>query len=427
MSYEIERAAPCRVVLTATVGAEDVRAEREHIVTTFVRAARIDGFRKGKAPRTLVERRFANEIREDLEEHLTRHAWEEARREEKLHPASPLGIREATWLESGEFRLKGEFEVYPTVELPATEGFSPPPFELEPTEEEIAGAVVQLQERQAVWEPADGETAAEAMLVEAEVHGEFPDGGGEPFHEERSLFQLGKDEVYPEIEAAVTGHRVGDEVSAERTIGEEGGQERSGARVAYRVRIKSLRRKRLPEVDDAFAASVGIDGGVEALRGRLRERLRASRAERRREAWREALIAYLAAGKVLDLPEEPVREEVRREMVDFAQALAHRGVDPERSKVDWEKVEKEMRPRVEQRLRAEVFLDALADTRSVEVSEADIDHEVQHQAERIGVPFAELKGNLAKGGGLERVGRVLRRERAVDEVLSRFVGQSEAS
>jgi trigger factor len=259
------------------------------------------------------------------------------------------------------------------------------------------------------------------------VHGEFPDGGGEPFHEERSLFQLGKDEVYPEIEAAVTGHRVGDEVSAERTIGEEGGPERSGARVTYRVRIKSLRRKRLPEVDDAFAASVGIDGGVEALRGRLRERLRVSRAERRREAWRDALIAYLAAGKVLDLPEEPVREEVRREMVDFAQALAHRGVDPERSKVDWEKVEAEMRPRVELRLRAEVLLDALADTRGVEVSEADIDHEVQHQAERIGVPFAELKGNLAKGGGLERVGRVLRRERAVDEVLSRFVGQSEAS
>jgi trigger factor len=421
MSYEIERATPCRVVLTATVAADDVRAEREHVVTSFVRAARMDGFRKGKAPRALVERRFAKEIREDLEEHLTRRVWDEARQEEKLRPASSLGIRDATWLESGEFRLTGEFDVYPTIELPSTEPFTPPPFELEPSDDEVADAVAQLQERQAVWEPAEDGAAGEGMLVEAEVHGSFPAGGGEPFSEERSLFQLGKDEVYPEIEAAVAGHRVGDEVEAERVIGEEGGAERAGTRVAYRVRIKSLRRKRLPEVDDAFASSVGVEGGVDALRTRVRERLRAARVERRRETWREALITYLAAGKVLDLPEEPVREGVRREMIDFAQALAHRGVDPERSKVDWEKVEREMRPKVEQRMRGELLLDALADALAIEVSEADIDHEVQHQAERIGVPFAELKGNLAKGGGLERVGGVLRRERAVDEVLSRFV------
>jgi trigger factor len=421
MSYEIERATPCRVVLTATVAPDDVRAEREQVVTSFVRAARMDGFRKGKAPRALVERRFANEIREDLEEHLTRRVWDEARQEEKLRPASSLGIRDATWLESGEFRVTGEFDVYPAIELPSTDAFTPPPFELEPSDDEVADAVAQLQERQAVWEPVEGEAAGEGMLVEAEVNGSFPAGGGEPFSEERSLFQLGKDEVYPEIEAAVAGHGVGDEVEAERVIGEEGGAESAGTRVAYRVRIKSLRRKRLPEVDDAFAGSVGVEGGVDALRTRVGERLRAARVEHRRENWREALITYLAAGKVLDLPEEPVRDGVRREMIDFAQALAHRGVDPERSKVDWEKVERETRPKVEQRMRGELLLDALADALAIEVSEAEIDHEVQHQAERIGVPFAELKGNLAKGGGLERVGGVLRRERAVDEVFSRFV------
>ncbi len=228
MGYDIERATPCRVVLTATVGSGEVHEEREHVVAGFVRAARIDGFRKGKAPRTLVERRFANEIREDLEEHLTRRTWEQVRSEEKLRPASPLGIRESTWLESGEFRVKGEFDVYPTVELAGLDGFTPPAFDLKPTDEDLAAAMLQLQERQAVWEPVEGEPAAEGMLVEAEVHGEFPEGGGEPFHEERSLFQLGRDEVYPEIEAAVSGHGVGEDVAAERTIGDEGGRSARG-------------------------------------------------------------------------------------------------------------------------------------------------------------------------------------------------------
>jgi len=424
MGYEIERTTPCRVVLTATVESNEVREEREHVVGDFVRAAHIDGFRKGKAPRALVERRFASEIRADLEEHLTRRAWDLVRREEKLRVASPLGIRESNWLEGGEFRVKGEFDVYPDVELPNLDSFTPPPFELEPTDEDLAGAMLHLQERQAAWDPVEGEAAGEGMLVEAEVHGEFPEGGGEPFHEERSLFQVGENEVYPEIEAAVRGHGVGEEVSAERTIGEEGGEERRGKKTSYRVRIKSLRRKRLPEVDDGFATSVGVEGGVEKLRAHLRERLRVQKSERRRDAWRDALVAHLAREKVLDLPEEPVREETRRELVEFAQTLASRGIDPERAKVDWEKLERDVHQRVEHRLRGEILLDALADRLGIQISDAEVDHEVEHQASRIGVPFGEVRGNLAKSGGLERMGAVLRRERAVDEILSRFVEKS---
>ena len=422
MSYEIERTAPCRVVLKATVSAEEVRAEREHVVEEWSRAARIDGFRKGKAPRALVERRFAASIREDLEEHLTRAVWDRARREEKLRPASPLGVRESKWLDSGEYRLEAEFEVYPTVELPATDTFQPPAFDLAPSDEEVGAAIEQLRERQASWEPVEGEPVAEGMLVEAEVHGEFPDGDGEPFHEERSLFQVGRDEVYPEIDAAVRGRAVGDEVEASRTIGDEGGEERKGKRVAYRVRVKSLRRKRLPEVDEAFAKSLGLDGGVDALRERVRERVRAGKAERRRDAWREALVSHLAGDATIDLPEGVVRDDTRKEVLEFAQALAQRGIDPGQAKVEWDKLEQEMKGRVERRLRAELLLDTLADTLAVEVSGADVDHEVEHQAQRIGVPFAELRGNLAKSGGLERVAAVIRRERAVDEVLGRFSG-----
>ena len=420
MSYEIERTTPCRVVLTATISPEEVRSEREHVLADWLRGARIDGFRKGKAPRSLVERRFAEEIRNDLEEHLTRQAWDQVRREERLRPASPLGIQESVWVESGEYRFKGEFEVYPTVEMPSLDGFRAPEFDLEPNEDEVARAVTQLQERQAVWEPIESGPAAKGMLVETEVHGEFPDGDGEPFHEERSLFQIGRDEVYPEIEAVVTGRYVGDEVTAERTIGDDGGEGRKGKRVAYRVRVKSLRHKDLPEVDEAFATSLGVEGGVEALRAGVRARVRVGKAEHRREVWREALVAYLANGNTLALPEGVVRDETRKELLEFAQALARRGIDPDNAKVEWNKLEVERRGHVEQRLRAEVLLDALANSLGIAVSAADVDREVELQANRLGVPFAELRGNLTKSGSLDRVGAMLRRERAVDEVLRKF-------
>ena len=421
MNYDIERTTPCRVVVTATSGAEDVRSEREHLVAEWQRGARIDGFRKGKAPRALVERRFAEQIREDLEEHLTRRAWDRVVREEKLRPASSLGVKESAWLDSGEYRVKAEFEVYPTVELQPLDGFRPPEFALDPSEDEVAGALEQLRERQAAWEPVASGPAADGMLVEAEVEGSFPDGGGEPFHEERSLFRIGAGEVYPEIEAAVTGAAVGAAVAAERTVGEEGGEARAGKRIAYTVRVKSLRRKRLPELDDAFAVSLGVADGLAALRERLRERLRADKLERRREAWREALVTHLSGGRTLELPETVVRDDTRKELLEFVQAMARRGIDPDRAEMDWPKLEEEMRERVEHRLRAELLLGALADSFGLAVSAEEIDREVESQAQRIGVPFAELRGNLAKGGGLERVGGVLRRERAVDQALKAFV------
>ncbi|MGE5236856.1 MAG: trigger factor [Acidobacteriota bacterium] len=417
MTYRTEQLSPCRIAVNAAVAADRVGSEREKIVANWMRAVRIDGFRKGKAPRALVERRYGKEIDEDLVEGLVRTAWDEVREGEKLRPAGPLDVRGTDWKEDGSFEVSAELDVYPRVELPGLDGFSLPAVDIEPGEGEIEDAVTQLRERQAVWEPADSEPVAEGLLVEAEVWGSFPAGGGEPFHEERSLFQLGRAEVYPEIEGAVTGHLVGDEVSAERVLGEEAPEERRGTRVAYRVKIKSLRRKRLPEVDDAFAASLGVPEGLAKLRERVAERIRLDKTRRRHDAWREALVRHLGGDTELAMPETLVEEETRKELVELATAFAERGIDP-RSGVEWDKIRPEVRERVVRKLRSELLLDALAEARGIVVSDGEVDAEVERQAKGMGVPFGELRGNLAKRGGLERIRALLQRERAVDQVLT---------
>ncbi len=423
MSYEIERTSSCRVVLTATIPAEEVASEREHIVREFLRHARIDGFRPGKAPRPVVERKFAGEIRDDVQEHLFRHTWDEVRREAKLRPAGPLEVKKAEWQDDGSFALAGEFDVYPEVTLQSLDDFVPPPFDLDPTPAEIDGALDELRERQAAWEPVDGDAVGAGMLVETEVYGSFPEGGGEPFHEERSLFQVGRNEVFPEIEAAVTGHRVGDEVTAERILGEEAGEERHGKRIAYRVVIKSLRRKRLPDADDTFAQSLGIADGIAKLRTVITDRLRFDKLRHRRDLWREALVHHLGGDRPLEMPEQLVRDETREDVMKFAESLQRRGLDLEKAEIDWSKLETDMRKRVETRLRAELLLDTLAEARGVAVDDTAVDHEIQRQAQQLDVPFAELKGNLAKREGLGRLRAILGREQVVDDVLRPHLGE----
>jgi trigger factor len=426
MDVRISQKAPCRVVVNATVPPDEVGAERERVIVEFVRAARLDGFRRGKAPRPLVERRFAQQIDEDLTEGLVRGAWARVRDEQELRPAGPLEVGRTGFTADGTFEVTAELDVYPEVELPPLDGFAPEPVEVRPTDADVEEALRQLRERQAAWEPVDGAPAAEGMLVEAEVHGSFPDGGGEEFHEERSLFELGRGEVHEEVERAVTGRSIGDEVTAERTLGPEAGPERDGKRVAYRIVVKGLRGKRLPEVDDEFARSLGVSEGLAELRERVAARLRIERERARYEAWRAALVRHLAGGRELPLPDGVVREELRRELVSLAEGFMRRGVDPS-SQVDWSTLEPEVKRRVEEKLRAELLLDAAARQLGVAVSDAELDTEVERQAVGLKVPFAELKGNLAKGGGLERVRGLLVRERAVDAILRPALAAAEGT
>lgn len=422
MSLKIERPSPCRVVLTAEVPTPEVAGEREHVLQEVARKARIPGFRPGKAPRSLVERRFAEVIQDELKEHLLRRTWDDVQQQTSFKPASPLKVREAQLQTDGTFKVDAELEVYPEVALPDFESFTPPDFSLEPSQEELAEALQRMQKRQASWEPVEDGVAEDGMLVEAEVHGSFPDGNGEPFHEERTLFKLGGDETYPEVEAAVRGRKVGEEGTAERVADRQvEGQEPQQVRIAYLVRVRSLRRERLPELDDAFATSLGVDAGLAALKERLLERLRVEKSKARLDLWRGALIQHLAGEQPLELPETPVAEGTRDELVDFARTLAARGMDPDKAQVDWNKLEESMRGRVSNRIRAELILNALAEKLAIDLSPEEVDREVEQEAQRTNVPFAELKGNLAKSGGLARLAGMMRRQRAADAVLQRFL------
>jgi FKBP-type peptidyl-prolyl cis-trans isomerase (trigger factor) len=116
-----------------------------------------------------------------------------------------------------------------------------------------------------------------------------------------------------------------------------------------------------------------------------------------------------------------VEEETRKAAVRYAENLYRQGVDVE--KLDWKELTPKLQAAVEARLREELVLDQLATELGVEVSEEEVDAAVRREAQEAGVPFGELKGNLAKSGGLARIRAILRRERAVTKVLEPLLGE----
>ncbi len=419
MTYEIERPSPCLVRLKAAIPAAEAERVRRQVTREFAESTALPGFRRGKAPMPLVAKRFAQEIKSETEERLLRAVWDEAVATEKLQVAGPLGVVEARWQDGGGFAFTGEFEVYPQVTLPPVSGFAPPEFAIEPSEEEVEAFLKGLAERQASWQGVEEGRAEDGMLVEAEVEGEFPQGGGDPFREELAVFRLGSGEVYPEIEEAVRGLGIGGEAVARRDVTRQG--EEGTVPVEYKLRIKGLRRKVVPDVDDALAAQMGVEGGLEGLRKKAREVLRQAKKRERFKALREALVKYLGGEQPLPLPKRVVEEETRKAAVRYAESLHRQGVNVE--ELNWQELAPKLEASVAERLREELLLDHLANQLGVAVSDEDVDAVVRREARERGVPFAELKGNLAKSGGLAKIRGILRRERAVAQVLEPLLGE----
>lgn len=413
MTYELERPSPCLVRLKVSVPAEEAARVRSEVAHAFARTAKLPGFRPGKAPLRMVEGRFAQGIREETEERLLRRAWDEAVAAEGLKVAGPLGVLQVEWGDNGSFTFTGEFEVYPKVSLPPLANFQPPAFDPEPKEEEVEQFLKGLAERHATWEGVEGVAAEDGMLVEAEVEGRFPEGGGEDFREELAVFQLGSGEVYPEIETATRGLRVGEQAKARRDVARADAE--GTVPVEYTLTLKGLRRKVVPAVDDELARQVGVEGGVAGLRQQAVEFLRRAKKQEQWRRYREALVAYLLGQEALPLPRHLVEEETRKAAVRYAEKLQRQGVQVEH--LNWEELAPKLQASVEERLREELVCDQLADQLGVQVGEEEVDAAVRREARQTGVPFAELRANLAKNGGLERIRAILRRERAVALVL----------
>jgi len=425
MPYTITPHANHTVEVAAHLEADAVHSERQAIAKTLRHRANVPGFRRGKAPLSLVQARFAEEIRDELQEHLTQVLWREIiDGEERFEPLTAPSIKEAEFGEDGGFHFSAEVEVRPNYEIPPTDNLSLPEFSLEVSQEDLDEELEKLRQEQATWEPADDSPAEDGMLVEADLHGEISDGEGEPYSETNARFVVGAEGIPREVSEALQGARPGDERVAERTFPEDDEkQERAGKTVRYSISVKEVKRKVLPDLDDELAAGIGLES-LEALEERVREALRAQKLAERRSSWRRALLDELQAGlDVNDLPSSLVQSSVKEEMHRFAYSMAMQGMAPDSGEVNWQELAARFEPAARKKVLDSLVLEQLAQAWEIEAPEEDVDAYVRSEAQQRSIPPAEHKANLAKEDKLEGIRYAVRISATVDELIRRAGGE----
>jgi len=276
----------------------------------------------------------------------------------------------------------------------------------------------RLRERAGKFESVEARPIADGDAVVADLDRTGPDGKTD--HHDGITLQLGAPGNPPGFDAYLIGLNDGDEKTFTIHFPESyPAAELANTEQTYAVKIKGIRRRVLPELDDEFAKDVGEFDSLAALRDRLRADLQEEAQENSRRHVRGDLFKQLAARITFDLPSSLVDREMDRRLEEFARQLMSQNVDPRQAGIDWAQFREAQREPARDAVASALVLDEIARREQITVSPEDVDKEIERFAARAGRTPAALRAQLEKEGGISRLYAGLRREKAVDLALSR--------
>jgi trigger factor len=404
--------------LRVEIPTDIVNAEIDRIARHYSRRARIPGFRPGKAPARVIKQRYKSEILHDVAHDLISRAVDDALRERGVEAVEPPDIRDVTVDENQPLTFTASFDTVPSFETGDYSALSVRRPSNTVEDEAVDHALNRLRERAARFEPVEGRGIEHGDTATVDLDRKDADGKTDA-HKDVNV-ELGAKANPPGFDEQLLGLEAGatKEFSirypADYTITELAGQE-----VSYSAKVKSIKRRVLPVLDDEFAKDLGEFENIEALKARVREDLEHEARHAAEREVRADLMKQLAKRVPFEVPSSLVERELDRRIEDFAQRLMQQNIDPRQAGIDWNQFRETQREVAREAVASALYLDEVARREQLDVTEAELEQEVARYAERSGRTPAAVRAALEKERGLSRVSAGLRREKSIDFLMAR--------
>lgn len=410
-----------RKELVIEIPGDVVESAVERVTRGYVRAARVPGFRPGKVPPRIVRQRFRDQILHDVAHELIPRAIDDALRERSLEPVDTPDVRDVAVEEGRPLTFRAAFETVPPIDPGdlTTIRLRRPVVAVD--DDAVDRALEQLRQRAARYETVDDRPVEVGDTVVADLERRAIRNGepGERDHHQNVSIEIGSPVNPPGFDDQIVGLTAG----AEKTFTvsyppDYAISELAGTEVEHRVVVRSIRKRLVPKLDDEFARDIGEFDSLAALAARVRGDLE---REAERDADRQVraqLMRELASRVPFEAPAVLVDREVDRRVEDFVRGLIEQRVDPRRANIDWEAFRASQREPAAEAVRAALMLDEVARRENLAATPEDVEREVTRYSERTGRTPSAVRAELEKEGGMGRLYAGLRREKAVDFVLS---------
>lgn len=404
MNVTVERVEN-EATLKITAPAAEVNAGYKKAVQKIADQANIPGFRKGKAPRAIIEMHYGKEaVKQEAFEIVANKAYSEALDQEKLIPVSDPKVEESTFEEGKDMELTIKVTLKPEPELGEYKGLHVEKKEVEVTDEQVDAQIKDMMGRDAKMVVAE-----EGAVIEKGDFAIIDFAGtvdGEPFSGGEGKgypLEVGSNSFIPGFEDQLVGLSKGDSTDVEVTFPEDYFvKDLAGKEAIFKVNIQDVKRKELPELNDEYVASKTDFKTVEELRANYKERMQKAAEANAKAEYEHELIDLAVANAKFSVPEIMIEDKISQMVEEMKMSLESRKMSLDMymqyTGLDMAKIRENQRPVAEENVKTDLVLDAIAKAEDVQVDMADVDAEIAAISAQHGASPEEVK-KIIKGNG----------------------------
>ena len=404
MNVTVERVEN-EATLKITAPAAEVNAGYKKAVQKIADQANIPGFRKGKAPRAIIEMHYGKEaVKQEAFEIVANKAYSEALEQEKLIPVSDPKVEESTFEEGKDMELTIKVTLKPEPELGEYKGLHVEKKEVEVTDEQVDAQIKDMMGRDAKMVVAeDGAVIEKGDFAIIDFAGTVD---GEPFSGGEGKgypLEVGSNSFIPGFEDQLVGLSKGDSTDVEVTFPEDYFvKDLAGKEAIFKVNIQDVKRKELPELNDEYVASKTDFKTVEELRANYKERMQKAAEANAKAEYEHELIDLAVANAKFSVPEIMIEDKISQMVEEMKMSLESRKMSLDMymqyTGLDMAKIRENQRPVAEENVKTDLVLDAIAKAEDIQVDMADVDAEIAAISAQHGASPEEVK-KIIKGNG----------------------------
>ena len=404
MSVQVEKLEKNMAKLTIEVSAEELEKAIEKVYQKQKKNISIPGFRKGKVPRAMVEKMYGKEVfYEDAANEIIPAAYEKAYDECKENIVSTPKIN-VTQIEAGKpFIFTAEVALKPEVTLGAYKGIEVDKVEVTVSDEEVNAEIERERERNArsvsVSDRAVQDKDQTVIDFEGFVDGvAFQGGKGENYP-----LTIGSGAFIPGFEEQLIGKNIGEECDVNVTFPEEyHAEDLAGKPAVFKVTVKEIKEKQLPELDDEFAAEVSEFDTLAEYKEDVKKNLTEKREKDVKNAKEDAVVDAIIENATMEIPEAMIETQQRQMIQEFAQNIQMQGLSIDQyfqfTGLTADKMMEQVKPQAEKRIKSRLVLEAVAKAENITVTEEDFEKEVTKMAEMYQMEADKVKESIGEEG-----------------------------
>lgn len=427
MNISVEKLPDCHARLTAEVPVDKVNQTRKEVVAAYASQVKVPGFRPGKTPASVVEKKFSTEIDKEVRDRLARLSYSEAKEKEDLSIMGIAKVESELFTPDGGYSLVVDVVAEPDIEIADYKGIPVEVPRIEVTDEMVDDLLENARKMKA--EPADVDRVAQdgdMVVVDftASLDGEdlaevIDDDRFKALASgEERWFEVPEHEddaspMFPGLQVKLDGIAAGETREIEVAFPEDFPAESLAGKTAlYKVTATQVKERVLPELDDEFARGLGAES-VGKLRELMGERLRQQQESNRINAINEQILTHLNGEMTFDLPQHVVANETRAQINEMIQRGMQQGMTPENFQENQEEFTSNAEAQARNNVKTTFIINEIAERENLRAEEGELAAQIQAYAREQGRPFRKVVREIQEEGGLESIAQRIRVEKVL--------------